>query len=317
MSYTSGGIIQANDYNNLAWGGNTTNTYSGAIKNIAMVMGTGIGIRGYGQTITAINAVTAAGTVTAIQWAGLVHTLNKALGHQGSTLLANGSNIGITAGATIAAFANVASSVTTVYDNANVAGSSGTTVTGSNLTTSISWANSSGAQSTTFTRTATFASGNAARYFFNAGGILNVSNNGTSRSADIVTMLGTNITSFQIRNANATPRTGTGGTVNSSSTARGYWSLTTSNLEILNINSANATYEYNSTKIEIKAKTNGVQGANGDNGSVVTFDFTISDTGQTNSNFNDAVDVTMTVRIDAIPPESTYLSSSWGSVTMA
>ena len=323
MSYTTGGLIQANDYNNLAWGGNTTNTYSGAIKNIAMVLGTGIGIRGYGQTITAINAVAVEGPVTATQWAGLVHTLNKALGHQGSTLLANGSNIGITAGATISAFANVASSVTSVYDNANVAGSSGTTVTGTNLTTSISWANSSGAQSTTFTRTATFASGNAARYFFNAGGILNVvlsgvSNNGTSRSADIVTMLGTNITSFQIRNANATPRTGTGGTVNSSSTARGYWSLTTSNLEILNINSANATYEYNSTKIEIKAKTNGVQGANGDNGSVVTFDFTISDTAQNaNSNFNDAVDVTMTVRIDAIPPESTYLSSSWGSVTMA
>jgi len=44
MSYSSGGTIQANDYNNLAWGGNTTGTYSGTIKNLAIVMGTGIGI---------------------------------------------------------------------------------------------------------------------------------------------------------------------------------------------------------------------------------------------------------------------------------
>lgn len=322
MSYSSGGTIQANDYNNLAWGGNTTGTYSPTIKNIAYVMGIGNGIRGYGQTITAIDVVAGAGTVTATQWAGLVHTLNKALGHQGATLLANGSNIGITAGATITAFANVASSVTDINTNANVAGSSGTTTTGSSLTTSVSWGDSNNSQSTNWTRTATFASADQARYFFNAGGYLSVvltatSNNGTGRSADIVTMLQTNTGTFLVKNANCTPRTGTGGTVNSSSSTLGYWALTTSNQTMLDLNSANAAYEYQSTKLQIKLKTNGVQGSNSDNGTIITFDFTLSDTAQTNSNFNDVVNVTATVRVDVVYPETTYLSNSWGTVTIA
>lgn len=322
MSYASGGTIQANDYNNLAWGGNTTGTYSPTIKNIAYVMGTGNGVRGYGQTITAINAVTAAGTVTATQWAGLVHTLNKALGHQGGTLLASGSNIGITAGATITAFANVATSVTTIDTNANVAGSSGTTTTGTGLNTTVSWANSTGSQSTNFTRTATFASADQARYFWNAGGFLSVvltaSNlNGTSRSGDVVTLFQTNAGGFTVKNANCTPRTGTGGTLNSSSSTLGYWALTTANQTMLDLNSASATYEYQSTKLLIQLKTNGRQGSNYDNGTIVTFDFTLSDTAQTNSNFNDVVSVTATVRVDVVFPETTYLSNSWGTVTIA
>lgn len=323
MSYSTGGTIQANDYNNLAWGGNTTNTYSGTINNIAMVMGTGFGYKGYGQTITAINTVAVEGPVTATQWAGLVHTLNKALGHQGGTLLANGSNIGITAGATIAAFANVASSVTTINTNANVAGASGTTTTGTGLNTTISWANSSSVQSTNWTRTATFASADQARYFWNAGGFISVvltatNNNATSRSGDIVTIFQTNAASFQVKNANCTVRTGTGGTLNSSNNTLGYWKLTSSNQEMLNLNSASATYEYNSAKLEIKLKTNGVQGSNGDVGTVLTFDFTLSDTAQNaNSNFNDVVSVTATVRIDVVFPETTYLANTWGSVTIA
>jgi hypothetical protein len=86
---------------------------------------------------------------------------------------------------------------------------------------------------------------------------------------------------------------------------------------MLNLNSASATYEYNSAKLEIKLKTNGVQGSNGDVGSVITFDFTLSDTAQTNSNFNDVVNVTATVRIDVVFPETTYLANTWGSVTIA
>lgn len=323
MSYSSGGTIQANDYNNLAWGGNSTGTYSPTIKNIAYVMGVGNGVRGYGQTISAIDVVSGGGTVTATQWAGLVHTLNKALGHQGGTQLASGSNIGITAGATIAAFANVATSVTDIDTNSNTAGSSGTTVTGTGLTTTISAAGSSSSYSANFTRTATFESADKARYFFNAGGILNVvltatNNNGTSRSGDVVTLWGTGVGSFAVRNANCTARTGSGGTLNSSSSTLGYWALTTSLQTMLNLNSASGTYEYQSTNLLIKIKTNGQQGALYDNGTVITFDFTVSDSAQNaNSNFNDAVNVTATVRVDVIPPESTYLSASWGSVTIA
>ena len=323
MAYSAGGTIQAIDYNYLTWGGNTTNTYSGTINNLAMVWGTGIGYKGYGQNVAAISATTASSIVTATQWAGLVYTLNKTLAHQGITQLASGSNVGITAGATITAFANVSSGVTSINSTSNVASASGTTTTGTGLNTTISWANSSSVQSTNWTRTATFASADQARYFFNAGGYISVvltatNLNATSRGDDVVTIFATNAAGFQVKNANCTVRTGTGGTLNSSNNTLGYWKLTSSNQEMLNLNSGNATYEYNSTKLEIDLKTNGVQGANGDVGSVITFDFTLSDTAQNgNSNFNDVVSVTATVRIDVVFPETTYLANTWGLVTIA
>lgn len=324
MSYSTGGTIQANDYNNLAWGGNTTNTYSGTINNLAMVWGTGIGYKGYGQDVSAISALTASTTVTATQWAGLVYTLNKTLAHQGGsgTQLASGSNIGIVAGATIAAFANVSSGVTSINSTANAASASGTTTTGTGLNTTISWPNSSSAQSTNWTRTATFASADQARYFFNAGGYISVvltatNLNATSRSGDIVTIFQTNAAGFVVRNANCTPRTGTSGTVVSSSSALGYWGLTSVNQIMLDLKSGSATYTYTNDELLINLKTNGVQGANGDVGTVITFDFTLQAPIQSNSNFNDVVSVTATVRIDAVFPETTYLANSWGAVTMA
>jgi hypothetical protein len=69
MAYSSGGLIQFIDYNNLAWGGNTTGTYTGSINNIAYVMGVGNGQFGYGQNISQIDTVSSGGTVTAAQWA--------------------------------------------------------------------------------------------------------------------------------------------------------------------------------------------------------------------------------------------------------
>lgn len=322
MAYSAGGTIQAIDYNYLTWGGNTTNTYSGTINNLAMVWGTGFGYKGYGQTVAAISATTASATVTATQWAGLVYTLNKTLAHQGITQLASGSNVGITAGATITAFANVSSGVTSVNTTPNVASASGTTTTGSGLTTAVSWPNSSSAQSTNWTRTATFASADQARYFFNAGGYISVvltasNNNATSRSGDIVTLFQTNAAGFLVKNANCTPRTGTSGTIDSSSSALGYWGLTNVNQTMLDLRSGSATYTYTNDELLIKLKTNGVQGSNGDVGSIITFDFTLSAPIQTNSDFNDAVDVTATVRIDVVFPETTYLANTWGSVTIA
>lgn len=322
MAYLQGGTIQAQDYNWLTWGGNTTGTYSGTVTNLAMVWGTGYGYKGYGQTVTAISATTASSTVTATQWAGLVYNVNKALGHQGQTQLASGSNIGITAGATIAAFANVSTAVTQINTTANTAGSIGSTVTGTGITAAISWADSTNAQSTTWTRTVTFASADQARYFFNAGGYLNIvqtatNNNATARSGDILTILQTNLASLRFNGPNNAGRTGTGGTQTSADATVGYWKCTTSNQSMIKITSASATYMYTSDAVEVFAKTNGVQGSNGDVGTVVTFTFTVSAPLQTGSNFNDVVDVTATTRIDIVKPELTYLADVWGTITIA
>lgn len=316
MSYASGGVIQANDYNNLAWGGNTTGSYNGTVTNLAQVMGVGYGYRGYGQTITAINAVAATNTVTATQWAGLVYLLNRALGHQSGAgaQLATGSNIGIVAGATISAFANVATGVGTVNTNANVYATQGSTTTGTGYSASLT--GGSGTLSGTFTRTITFPSGDAARYFFNAGGQINwvitsaTNNNGTLRSADLVTQFASYQAGGSVKNASSIPRTGSGGTVNTANTGLGYWALTSSAQECSKITSANYRYEYNSDYTAVSLRTNGVQGSNGDVGSVLYIDF-----GwymfSTYAGLNDDVNVTVNHRIDIVAPESTYLQASW------
>lgn len=325
MAYVSAGTIQMIDYNYLAWGGNTTGTYSGTINNLAMVWGTGFGYKGYGQSVTPISTAAASSTVTATQWAGLVYTLNKTLAHQSGTAaqLATGSNIGITAGATITAFANVSSAITSVNTNANLINNTvGSTTTGTVNNTTVAWADSTSAQSYVWNRTVTFASADQARYFFNAGGYLNIvltgtNLNATARSTDVVTLLQTNISSIRINAANNGARTGTGGTLTSSNTGIGYWATTTANISLIKVTSTSATYTYTSDAVEIFVKSNGVQGSSGDVGSILTFYFVASASAQTNSNFNDAVSVTAGVRIDVVKPETTYLADVWGTITVA
>jgi hypothetical protein len=320
MAYTAGGIIQSIDYNYLAWGGNTTGTYSGTIKNLAMIMGTGFGPRGYGQTITAINVVAGADIVTATQWAGLVHTLNKALGHQtgSGSQLASGSNIGITAGATIAAFSNVSTGVTTVYDGANSAATTGSTITGASFAQGIT----GGAASFTniFTRQIRFWGGpDAARYFFNAGGQIKwvitsaTNNNSTLTSADLVTQWGTYQAGGTLFNTSSTPRTGSGGTVATANTSLGFWQAGTLTTTISQITSANYRYEYNQDFTNVRVRTDGVAGSNGANGGNLFIDFGTSKT-STFAGLNDDVNVTVNHRIDIVLPESTFLANTWGII---
>lgn len=322
MAYTSGGTIQAIDYNYLAWGGNSTGTYTSTPSNLAYVWGVGYGIRGYGQDVSAFSCVTAAGTVTATQWAGLVYTVNKALGHQGGSAsqLASGSNIGITAGATITAFSNVSTAVTSINTNANTVTAYGTTQTGSNLTNNISGASSP--FTSTWTHTVTFASSDQARYFFNAGGYINcvvtaTGTNGTTISTSEATMIQTNFGGFTLRGGNATPRLGTGGSTTTSNSNLGFWALNTGDQILVQVKGSDATYTYNLSYFEVKVKATGTAGTNGGKGEVLTFTFSYIDSTASNASFNDAVAITVTQRFDIIFPETTYLANSWGTVTVA
>ena len=64
MAYTSGGLTEASDYNTLA-------------SSLSAVWGAGTGNKGYGQSTSAISQVSAASTVTATQWTGLLQTTNS------------------------------------------------------------------------------------------------------------------------------------------------------------------------------------------------------------------------------------------------
>jgi hypothetical protein len=308
MAYTTGGTIQALDYNLLTWGGNTQ-VYNGTPDNLAEIWGVGNGPRGYGQDATAMSIVSAGGTVTATQWATFIQRLNLALAHQSGAgaRLASGSNIGIVAGATIQAFANANIAVETVTTNANLWSAQGSTTVGTPIYQTLSAANFA-AYTLVWNRTITFASGDAARYFFNAGGQINwafvsYNLNGTARSGSAVTLFTTNLGGGNIRGINGTAITGAGGTVGTN-TGRGYWQLTSSPQLAASITSTTATY--GGTVANINIRTNGVQGVNGDVGSVITLQLGFT-SAQEGLDFNSAISANIGLRVDIISPETTYL----------
>ena len=299
MTYSTGGLIQAADYNGLA----STNA-----SNVAYVLGTGSQQFGYGQSITSIASVSAAGTITATQWAGLIHSINKVLGHQGGAgaQLASGSNIGITAGATIAAFANVSTAVTTINTNKlDFNSTRGTLVTGANFDATFS------TSSFTRTITVTFASADQARYFFNAGGRFSLvfspsgltDNLKETSYTDLMNAIGT-----LHLDALTSTRTGTGETLTTNGLAIGYWDLTTSNQSIIKLTSDNANYTGNT--LEVFMRVAGAAGSNGGLGTQVIYDITYTD--GADEAFDDAVSGTFRHRVDITPPETTFLSNSWG-----
>jgi hypothetical protein len=305
MSYSQGGLIAATDYNNFLTGSNQLNT----------VWGTGTGNAGYGQT--ALTQVSAGGTVTAAQWASLINTLNSALTHQ------SGSNSGLsapTAGDIIAFQSTLATNINTAYTNRLNANTRGTTVTGGNFAPNPTAGNDATYNSTVATRTVTFASGDAARYFFNAGGRLNfvissvTNNDGTSRSADAVTVIGTGLGGVSaFASTTNGGRTGSGSTQSTNATSIGYYGLTTTYQTLQQITTTNATYS--NDYVQLQVKSNGAQGANADVGSVISF--ALNYQSAHTSGFNDTLNVTVNHRIDIIPPETTNLTNSWGSITIA
>ena len=173
MTYSSGGLIQATDYNGFV------STNAGA--NVNIVWSTGSTSSGYGQT--ALATVSALGTVTAAQWASLVNTLSSMGAHTGTTITSRTAPV---TGNTISILANVATDLTNCYNNRGNAATSGTQYTSWTGTNSKTTATSGATWTITFTNTITFASADAARYFFNAGGRIkiDVSKTATGQTGD-------------------------------------------------------------------------------------------------------------------------------------
>ena len=150
MTYTTGGLIQATDYNNFA---------NDAANNVGRIWSTGSGDIGYGQT--AISNVAVGGEVTAVQWATLVNALASMGSHQGTTITSRAAPV---AGNVIAVLNDIATdtnSLTAARGNAATSGTEVGTFTG---TTSKTTGTGSGTSSwtITFTHTVTFDSADAA-----------------------------------------------------------------------------------------------------------------------------------------------------------
>ena len=314
MTYAVGSTIQATDFNNFA-GGSTANI-SGQINS---VWSTGNGNSGYGQT--AVANVSVGANVSATSWASMVNAINNARLHQ------SGSGSGITApaaGTKINYLSTLSSSITSCYTSRLSNNTVGSLISGSTYTASATAATNVDYPETTLGayRYVTFSSGDAARYFFNAGGqiiyqVTNVTNNnGTARSASARTLLLTNFAGISgFKGYSNSGRLGTGGTVARNSTGFGYWNLSQIGGSpgwqwIVDIQSTTASYttDYMRFYAALNSSTN-VSG-HGDNGNIVAFALNLSSPAHV---WDAALDITVSYRIDIYPPESTYLTNSWGT----
>lgn len=169
MAYSSGGLIQATDYNGFA------STTAGA--NVNDLWSTGSGDKGWGQS--ALSTVSASGTVTATNWASLVNTISSMGSQTGTAITARSAPTTGTLIAVLAALNTDLTNITTNRNNAVAVGSQYTGWTGTNSKTAAT----TGAFTITFTNAVTFASAAAARYFFNGGGLIKLQTSKTATGA--------------------------------------------------------------------------------------------------------------------------------------
>jgi hypothetical protein len=328
MTYTSGGLIQATDYNGFV------STTAGA--NINDIWGTGTGDKGWGQT--PLGTVSAAGTVTAVQWASLVNTLTSMGSQTNTTLTARSAP---TAGQTISILANVAAdltSVTTNRGNAVASGTTSSTWTGSAAKTGTTGSGNA-AWTLTWTHTVTFPSAAQARYFWNAGGLLRLdmskTSTGTDKDADWNTFSGTVGTLYLSGRVNGAAQTiagtsytgftrvGGSGTPSPNLTTTGWYSLTpgAAATSIWQLNSTVSPYSGDFVRV-----TAAVNAGSTTLTFVVTwFSASLTGAGQTN-NISGGTDTASpftsfgtapAVICRFVPPATTHLTNSWGTPTVA
>ena len=162
MTYSSGGIIQASDFNTRK-------------DSVNQLWGTGSGDYGYGQS-TVVSAASTGSVVPATDWATLIARMQSMQQHQFNNTTGVPSQP--TAGSIISYLSTVDTAITALQTNrlTSYTTSAGTATTASNAT---NWNTSA-----TRTFTVTFSSGDAARWFFNSGGYIEINVSGTSLSGN-------------------------------------------------------------------------------------------------------------------------------------
>jgi hypothetical protein len=324
MTYSSGGLIQATDYNGFAA------TTAGA--NVNDIWGTGSGDKGYGQSTT-LSTVSAAATVTATQWATLNTRISSLASHTGTTITARSNP---TVGQTISILSALNTDLTNITNNRGNAAGTGSQFTSWTGTSSKTTATGSGnaAWTITFTHTITFASANAARWFFNAGGRIKWETSKTSTGTDadeewndlantlvgdIYITGGTGTQTIAGTAYTGTTKIGGTGSPTTLATTTGFYDLTTTPVTIYK--QFADTYSYTTQYIQINASVNA-------GGTVITLTTTWVDPGGAlvpNDNISGGTATTgisfgtapATV-VTYFPPSTTYLTeASWGTPTVA
>jgi hypothetical protein len=301
MAYAQAGTIEATDYNSFINGTNQLNR----------VWATGNGDAGYGQTT--ISEVTAGFEATATQWATLINALNNVRLHQ----TGSGSGISsVSAGQTINYYSALSTSINSAYSDRLLYASQGATTTGANFDVTVS--STTGLSSYTVDRTVTFASANQARYFFNAGGQLNLRlsaiNSADSGSENSFGRLVTGLGGVGFRNTTNTGRTGSGITLNTNNTALGY-RTNVLNTPATIVQVTDTTSSYTASTGYLQVYTSSADTTNGSVGLNVVFRTVYSIADKT---WDDSMSLTYRMAVDIVFPESTYLTTNaWGTPTIS
>ena len=326
MAYTAGSTILATDYNGFV---------ADNADSVNGIWSTGAGSKGYGEA--ALSTVAAAATITATQWSTLNSKISAIASHQGTTIT---SRANPTAGNTVAILTNLSADITSITakrGNAAASGAQTTTFSGAaSKTTNTGSADA--AWTITFTHTVTWASADAARYFFNAGGRIKWESSKTSTGQDgdaewndLATTLvgdiyitgGVATQSIAATNYTGTTKVGGTGTPNQLQTSVGWYDLTTSDTQLYQQYADTAPYT--GQYIAINAKTAG-------SGTQLVLTTTWVDPGgdaapggtniitggtATSSPFSSFGTAPASV-VTLFVPSSTYLTSAaWGAPTIA
>jgi len=310
MTWAAGGLVQATDLNTML-GGNPTTT----ANTLNATWATGGSQAGYGQT--AVANVAAGDVVSATPWNGLFYNTGNAASHQGTSI----TSISNVSSSNVVTFYSAAqTNLNSIYAARGNAASQGST-TANAVTTASTWTSTA-----TFTQTVSFANGDAARYFFNAGGQIkmtashpNVTAGVNQALSNLCSAVGTVVISGQNSGArtiagtsyNGVTKVGGSGSTQTLSTNSGYFGLTTGNTTIFDQNSADSPYTANIDLVYI-AKTTAATGSNGDNGNVISV-FTVLRESGANGTVGTGTVVTCTVT----PPATTFIANTWGTITLA
>jgi hypothetical protein len=308
MTYTSGNLILATDYNGFA-------TSVNSVWN-----------SNYGQT--SVSPVAAGGTVTATQWATLNTTIASMAGHQGTAIT---SRTNPTVGNVIGVLANVATDIASCVTKTANAATQGTQYTAWTGTSSKTTATGSGvaAWTITFTQAITFANTTAASNFFNSGGLVKIqyskTSTGTTQDTEWNTFINTVVGTIYLSSTGAsktingvtytgTTKIGGSGTPATLATSTGFAQLTSSPVIIYKQFDSGAPYSANYVQTTAQVS-----------GAVLTLVTTWYDAGDplgadisggtatTGIAFGTAPATVATYT----PPETTYLTNVWGTPTVA
>jgi hypothetical protein len=324
MTYTSGSLIEAVDYNGFV--------ANNAGANINATWGTVSSTQGYGQT--PLSTVAATNSITATQWATLNNTISSAAAHQGTAITSRTSP---SAGQTVSILSALNTDLTNIYTNRRNAAASGSQYTAWTGTSSKTTQTGSGnaAWTLTWTHTLTWASTSQFWAFWNAGGLAKVQFNKSSTGSGGDTVWNnfiTNVVAGAVYIAGSTSQTiaGVAYTGTTKTGGSGTPTILRTDLGVAQLNNVNTAmyqqfdtiYPYYTAYVQVDARTDNTANPTalvltttwyqpawwpGSNVSIA------GGTGTTGITFGSAPAVVVTY----LPPSTTYLSNTWGTPTVA